>query len=248
MEGRQGQPVKAQGVERTTAPHTVTEITLPTGEGATIKLVLIPAGKFIMGSQKSGREVAITKPFHMGATEVTQAQYEAVMGKHANKCPGPDNPVDSASWAGAVQFCRRLSEKTGRKVGLPTEAQWEYACRAGSGTRFSFGDDEAQLADYAWVTANSESKTHPVGQKKPNAWGLYDMPGNAWEWCSDDFADSLVGHVKVEDPPGPASGSNRVLRGGCSGGTVQFWQSAGRFGHSPDGNAGFRVVVEVNQP
>jgi formylglycine-generating enzyme required for sulfatase activity len=187
-----------------------------------MKLVLIRPGKFMMGSPDSeqGRdgnegpqhEVIITKPFYIGLTEVTQAQYEAIMGANPSKFTGPTNPVDSVIWDEATEFCRKLSEKTGKTVRLPTEAEWEYACRAGSKTRFSFGDSDSVLGDYAWYGSNSGGKTQPVGQKKPNAWGLYDMHGNVWEWCADWFGSYSSG--SSTDPQGAGSGGRRVVRGG----------------------------------
>jgi len=200
------------------------ELTLDLGGGVTMKMVLIPAGKFMMGSPDSeqGRyedegpqhEVVITKPFYMGVTEVTQAQYEAVMGKNPSYYRGAANPVDTVSWNDAVEFCKKLSEKTRQTVRLPTEAEWEYACRAGTQTAFSFGDDPSTLGDYAWWAMNSGETPHPVGQKKPNAWGLYDTHGNVWEWCADWWGAYPKG--PITDPSGPATASrgSRVARGG----------------------------------
>jgi len=186
-----------------------------------MKLVLIRPGKFMMGSPDSeqGREskegpqheVVITKPFYMGVTEVTQAQYEAVMGMNPSKFTGPTNPVEYVSWDDAVLFCRKLSEKTGKTARLPTEAEWEYACRAGTKTRFSFGDSDSVLGDYAWWESNCGGKTHPVGQKKPNPWGLYDMHGNVWEWCADRYGSYSSG--VSTDPQGATSGDRRLVRG-----------------------------------
>jgi formylglycine-generating enzyme required for sulfatase activity len=129
-------------------------------------------------------------------------------------------------------------------VSLPTEAQWEYACRAGTKTAFGFGDDDTDLRDYAWYAANSGGKTHPVGQKKPNAWGLYDMHGNVWEWCSDWWADSYA-NAGTRDPEGPDSGICRVLRGGSWLYSPWYCRSAGRIRYDPglrDDGSGFRVV------
>jgi len=233
----------------------------------TMQLVLVPAGKFVMGSPATEtdpeharpknevqHEVTISKAFYMGVTEVTQTQYEAVMGKNPSKFKGPTQPVDLVSWDEAVEFCKRVSIKTGKTVCLPTEAQWEYAARAGSKARYSFGDRDADLGDYAWYIANSLDRatglrtTHPVGLKKPNAWGLYDMQGNVWEWCADWYAANYGGKDKDLDPTGPATGSIRVLRGGswtyCSFGS----RLAGRGRIGPKGEydvngGGFRVTA-----
>jgi formylglycine-generating enzyme required for sulfatase activity len=198
-------------------------ITLDFGTGVTMKLVLIPAGKFIMGSPDSEKdhnasegpqhEVTISRPFYIGVTEVTQAQYEAVTGKNPSKFKGPDNPVETVSWDDAMAFCKALSGRTGKAVRLPTEAEWEYACRAGTKTAFYFGGDAGKLGEYAWFNQNSGSKTHPVGLKKPNAFGLYDMHGNVLEWCSDRYGP--YADAKSTDPTGPTSGTDRVPRGGC---------------------------------
>jgi len=236
------------------------EITVQIGEKVSMKLALIPAGKFMMGSPdaEKGRssdegpqhEVTISKAFYMGIHEVTQEQYEAIMGKNPSRFKGATNPVENVSWDDAVEFCNKLSQKTGKTVRLPTEAQWEYSCRAGTKTRFCFGDDDTDLRDHAWYKGNyDEGKppTHPVGQKKPNPWGLYDMHGNVEEWCSDYYADSYA-KAKNAAPEGPASGSDRVLRGGGFGRDPQNCRSAYRYLHSPGTRSyefGFRVSVDV---
>ena len=233
------------------------ELTIDLGSGLTMKLALIAAGKFMMGSPDSEHsrdgyagplhEVTLSKPFYMGVTVVTQTQYQAVMGTNPSQFKGVINPVDSVSWNDATEFCRKLSKKTSKTFRLPTEAEWEHACRAGSKTWFCFGDAEEGLGDYAWYHANSGNATHPVGQKKPNAWGIYDMHGNVWELCADWYGDYPKG--AVTDPQGPASGSQRVVRGGCWG-----YCSSGncgaafRFRIIPDGrlcSVGFRVLVPV---
>jgi formylglycine-generating enzyme required for sulfatase activity len=151
-----------------------------------MKLVWIAPGEFKMGSndgedfEKPLHTVKITKGFYMGAFEVTQGQYQQVMGTNPSYFKGANLPVEQVSWDDAVEFCKKLSQKEGKTYRLPTEAEWEYACRAGTTTKFSFGDDESQLGEYAWYGKNSGMKTHPVGKKKPNAWGLFDMHGNVW--------------------------------------------------------------------
>ena len=188
-----------------------------------MKFNLIPPGEFTMGSPASepgrmGNEtqhrVEITKPFYLSAYEVTQAQYVQVMGNNPSHNKGRTKPVENVSWHDAVAFFGKLSDEEGVEYRLPTEAEWEYACRAGTTTAWCFGDDLSQLGEYAWHRGNSEDTTHPVGEKKPNAWGLFDMHGNVYEWCQD-----LYGHYEslqvVSDPIGAASGSRRVLRGGA---------------------------------
>jgi formylglycine-generating enzyme required for sulfatase activity len=212
-----------------------------------IKLAFIPAGEFQMGSPESGSDaysdekpqhtVRITKPFYLGVTEVTQEQYERVMGSNPSGFKGAQLPVENVSWEDAMEFCRKLSElsaerSAGRVYRLPTEAEWEYACRAGSTTKWSFGDAESSLGDYAWFPGNAGSKTHPVGQKKPNAWGLYDMHGNVWEWCSD-WSRREYTTTAVDDPTGPAIGSLRVIRGGGWYGDARGCRSAYRHRFTP---------------
>jgi len=182
-----------------------------------MKMVLIRPGKFMMGQGSDQHEVAISKPFYMGVTEVTRAQYQAVMGTIPSFSKGPTNPVGGVSWNDTTEFCKKLSGKTRQTVRLPTEAEWEYACRAGTQTAFSFGDDPSALGDYAWHRGNSGGRSLPVGQKKPNAWGLYDMHGNVWEWCADwygKYPSRAFWEGPATDPSGPASGTARVLRGG----------------------------------
>ena len=221
-----------------------------------MEFVKIPAGEFMMGSpsNEEGRDddegpqhrVRITKPFYVGVTEVTQAQYQAVMGKNPSHFKGAKNPVEKVSWSDCVEFCNRLSRKTGQSVRLPTEAEWEYACRAGTTGRFYFGDNDSGLGEYAWYTNNSGSKTHPVGGKKPNAFGLYDMHGNVWEWCADWYDSGYYEQSPTDDPQGLRGGKTRVLRGGSWSDGPRLCRSARRFGYSPTGthdSIGFRVVA-----
>jgi formylglycine-generating enzyme required for sulfatase activity len=226
-----------------------------------LELKLLPAGTFTMGSSEGGDEtphqVTLTRPFYLGVYEVTQEQYEQVMGQNLSEFKGARNPIERVSWEDAVEFCRKLSalpeeKAAGRVYRLPTEAEWEYACRAGSTTKYCFGDSEAQLGDYAWFRQNSGSKTHPthpvgekpVGEKQPNGWGLYDMHGNVWEWCSDWYVEYPKG--AVSDPTGAREGSYRVLRGGGWVDVAADCRSAHRYGYDPsDRNMlyGFRVAL-----
>jgi formylglycine-generating enzyme required for sulfatase activity/serine/threonine protein kinase len=158
-----------------------------------------------------------------------------------------DHPVVCVSWYDAKAFCDWLSDKEGKQYALPTEARWEHSCRAGSRTKFSFGDDDQELVQYAWYNANAQMKTHPVGQKKPNAWGLYDMHGNVWQWTADWYGGDYYQKSPKEDPPGPSAGGSRVLRGGDWYGVAGDCRAARRRGlHAPSGrntHIGFRVVL-----
>jgi formylglycine-generating enzyme required for sulfatase activity len=227
-----------------------------------MKLNLIPAGRFLMGSPEDepGRqpnegpqhEVTISKPFLIGLTEVTQAEYEKVTGTNPSKFNmdnggGPDHPVGMVSWDDAVAFCKKLSElpeenKAGRVYRLPTEAEWEYACRAGTQTRYSFGDDASKLGDYSWYIQNSQGRSHPVGEKPPNPWGLYDMHGNVPEWCADWYSGDYYKSSPTSNPAGPASGAHRVRRDGGFPHGSDAQRAAFREGHPPSYRGGFRVV------
>jgi formylglycine-generating enzyme required for sulfatase activity/predicted Ser/Thr protein kinase len=219
-----------------------------------ISLTGLPAGTFAMGdaagrSDEKPHRVTLTRPFYLGVHEVTNAQWKQVMGSVPSNWKDDDHPVEQVSWQEALEFCRKLSalpeeRKAGRVYRLPTEAEWECACRAGATTRYSFGDDEKLLGDYGWFEKNSGSKTHPVGQKKPNAWGLYDMHGNVWEWCSDKFGDYPDG--AVTDPKGPSSGSGRVNRGGSWLSSAGNCRSASRDWFNPSNRnvyLGFRLAL-----
>jgi formylglycine-generating enzyme required for sulfatase activity len=236
------------------------ELTVDLSKGVKLELVLIPAGEFLMGSPDSDKDarsnekpqhlVRITKPFYLGKYLVTQEQWEAVfIGDNPSHFKGPNNPEETVTWEDCQQFLHVLNNQQGNPQGefvLPTEAQWEYACRAGSKTRYCFGDDESKLGDYAWYIANSDEKTHPAGEKKPNAWGLYDMHGNVWEWCQDWYGEEYYKESPTDDPTGPATGSNRVIRGGIW--SLPRWncRSANRYGDLPgrrDDQLGFRVAL-----
>lgn len=185
-----------------------------------IEFVLIPAGTFKMGAEggeadeRPMHQVTITQPFYLGKYEVTQAQWQAVMGINPSFfSTSPNSPVESVWWTDVQAFIKKLNEMEGQALyRLPTEAEWEYAAHAGTTTAYSFGDATQQLGDYAWYKANAGGQTHPVGQLKPNAWGLYDMQGNVWEWVQDWYGK--YHSEAVQDPQGPASGTHRMRRGG----------------------------------
>ena len=228
-----------------------------------MEFVKIPAGTFWMGSgddderaheiEKPRHKVEISRSFYLGRYPVTQAEWETVMGRgvfgqsNRSHFKSPDRPVENVSWNDTQEFIRKLNKREGHNCyRLPTEAEWEYACRAGSTTAYSFGDDADQLDAYAWYNENSGSKTHPVGQKKSNAWNLYDMHGNVWEWVQDWYGDYSDGFVR--DPQGPRAGEYRVRRGGNWGYPAMFCRSAVRARSTPDAyrfveDVGFRLVL-----
>jgi formylglycine-generating enzyme len=227
------------------------------GKGVTMKLRRMPGGKFMMGKRKTSKArhkdeapqhaVMISKGFYIGVTEVTQSQYHVVTGKAPSNFKAPGNPVEQVSWDEASAFCRMLSKRTSLAVRLPTEAQWEYACRAGSTTDFSFGSDNDALAAYAWYSINCGEKTHKVALKKPNPAGLYDMHGNVWEWCRDWYDSKFYRGEKNVDPENTTQGKSRVIRGGSWKNPSDASRSTSRDKESPDkrrSKIGFRIVIE----
>ena len=245
-------------------------LSLDLGKRLTMDFIYIQAGTFLMGNDKGGKadqdempvhQVRISRPFHLGKYEVTQEQWQAVMGENPalfkgqavvrenpGRLKGAGNPVESVSWDECQTFLAKLGEKfPGKKFRLPTEAEWEYACRAGTKTRFSFGDDpeEVQVLSYGWYARNASGGHRPVGTKLPNPWGLFDMHGNVWEWCQDWYGPYSKADPK--DPTGPATGEFRVVRGGSwyldRPGSLR---SATRYRAKPDAtfyNVGLRVLL-----
>ncbi|MFM7864602.1 MAG: formylglycine-generating enzyme family protein [Planctomycetaceae bacterium] len=215
-----------------------------------------PASEIGRYDEETQHQVTLTKPFYMGRTEVTQGQWKKVMGTEPWKGKayfqeGDDYPAVYVSWDDAVEFCKKLSAMEGKVYRLPTEAEWEYACRGGTKTAFSFGDDD-ELSKYAWWggifgngNASDEPYAHRVAQKLANSIGLYDMHGNALEWCSDWYGDYRS--TPLSDPPGAQTGSSRILRGGCWNVDQYFVRCARRNGLTPVFRSyyvGFRVVLE----
>ena len=194
------------------------------------EMVVIPAGSFVMGTpdstraapndssndkEKPARTIQMTS-FSLGKYEVTQAEWVAVMGENPSESEGQNLPVDHVSWEMAQSFVEKLSKLTGKKYRLPSEAEWEYAARAGTSKEYYDSDEIASLDAYAWFGANSEKEAHAVGQKKPNRFGLYDMHGNVWEWTSDWYALDYYANSPKSDPKGPPTGTHHVLRGGSA--------------------------------
>ena len=236
--------------------------TFDLGNGVNLEMVLIPAGTFMMGSPESEAErsddetqhqVTISKPYYLGKYPVTQAQWQQVMGNNPSHFKGDKLlPVENVSWDDTQAFCLKLEEITQAAFGIPTEAQWEYACRAGTNTPFHFGSElngrQANCDGTVPYGTDSEGpylkKTTPVGKYQANALGLYDMHGHVWEWCSDWEGEIPTG--SVTDPIGPATGSNRVRRGGSWGNSAVICRSALRYGIDPsfrNYDLGFRVAL-----
>ncbi len=193
--------------------------------------------------------ISLTRGFWIGKYPVTQAQWEKVIAINPSDHKCPENPVQNVSWEDAMVFCKTLSARDGVEYRLPTEAEWEYACGAGSTTAWCFGNDEARLRDYAWYDENSDNRPHPVGQKLPNSWGIHDMHGNIWEWCQDWYGEYPDG--PATDPGGAALGDGRVLRGGCWSFSVLSTYTAARYDHPPSNRCdyiGFRLARNSTTP
>jgi formylglycine-generating enzyme required for sulfatase activity len=220
-------------------------------DGAFVK---IPAGEFLMGSEngedneKPAHRVKISKGLEIGKYEVTQAQWEALMGSNPSRFKGGDLPVEQVSWEDVQGFIRAMNAKNdGYEYRLPTEAEWEYAARAG--TTGDYGGT-GMLSEMGWYGENSGGRTHPVGTKKANAWGLHDMHGNVWEWCQDRYDKYYYMNSPTTDPQGPSSGSTRACRGGCWSYSADRCKSTSRAHPKPDARydiIGFRLVRTAKQ-
>jgi formylglycine-generating enzyme required for sulfatase activity len=223
------------------------------GNSIGMKFVLIPAGEFEMGSEEALTEqpvhrVKIPNPFYLGTYPVTQREWKAVMGTDPAYFKGEARPVESVSWNDVQEFIKNLNAREGTATyRLPTEAEWEYACRAGTATRYSFGESASNLNEYAWYSANSGSQTHPVGQKKPNHWGLHDMHGNVYEWVQDTWHSTYTGAPR-DGSAWEGSGAVRVIRDGGWCSDAGNCRSTYRFGYDQsyrNFNLGFRLLRDV---
>lgn len=249
---------------------------LDLGGGITLELARIPAGEFLMGTEDRNSDewpahrVSLTSAFWMGIHEVTQAQWQQVMGANPSDFQGPRHPVERVSWKDGHDFLKRLNHQVaaqlpeGLQARLPTEAEWVYACRAGTQTAFWFGDDAAELSKYgnyadaaetvdlSWRDLKHDdhfSGTAPVGSYPPNPWGLHDMHGNVWEWCADWYGPYPTN--ATVNPTGPRDGHRRVIRGGGWGVTAEDCRSANRYRFKPEvngANVGLRIVVAPPLP
>ena len=222
------------------------------------QMVNISAGTFWMGATDADQQLCKVpnelprhqvklSAFAISKYPVTQAQWQAVMGNNPSNFKGDDRPVEQVSWNDCQAFCQKLSSITGKTFRLPTEAEWECACRAGTQTIWHFGNDQGVLGQYAWFSGNSGYQTHPVGQLKPNAWDLYDMLGNVWEWCQDWFDERYYASSPQDNPQGLSGGQYRVLRGGGYDNFPLYCRPAYRNRNLPVDQRyyfGLRVVVE----
>jgi len=218
-----------------------------------VVMLVLPGGAFTMGDKDGGvslkpHKVTVSS-FCMDKTPVTQAEYEQLMGDNPSRWKNPDNPVEQISWAGAVRYCNERSRMEGRQYcydpetfecnfqadgyRLPTEAEWEYACRAGTTTKYFFYDKPNKLEHFGWYEKNSAGKARPVAQKLPNPWRLLDMCGGVWEWCNDWFKTDYYAKSPTDNPKGPAEGEYRVVRGGSWKSKAEECASAQRHRESP---------------
>jgi formylglycine-generating enzyme required for sulfatase activity len=230
--------------------------TVDFGDGIMVEFALIPAGEVVMGSAADdkvadsskgpGYTIRINQPFYMSVYEVTQEQYEKVTNANPSRYPGRRHPVDTVSWNDAQGFCRILADRGKGRCRLPTEAEWEYACRAGTTTAYYWGDSFD--GRYAWVITNSEGATHNVGTRLPNAWGLHDMSGNVWEWCQNSYSQDDPNSAEQTEDSVPSKVRYRTLRGGSWGHSARKCQSAHSNWHTPNhryDDCGFRIVLEA---
>jgi len=216
------------------------------------EMVKLPGGSFIMGDENeidaTPHEIFLS-PFYIDKNLVTQAEYERVMGENPSRWKGGDNPVEQVRWSDAVKYCNKRSAMEGLEpcydlqswqcnfaangYRLPTEAEWEYACRAGTETAYYFGDSPSKLSNHAWFEDNSGGKPRPVGGKPANPWGLHDMHGNLWQWCNDFYQVDYYQQSPEKDPPGPKTGETKVVRGGAWKFSADSCRSGYRYNENP---------------
>jgi sulfatase modifying factor 1 len=244
-----------QGCKRKTpdnVPKNAAEATGDIKDESGIEMVKLPHGRFKMGDENEidakPHEVFISS-FYIDKYPVTQQQYKKIMGENPSRWKADKNPVEQVRWSDAVRFCNARSLREGLQpcydlqtwqcnfnangYRLPTEAQWEYACRAGTTTMYFFGNDSSKLTDYAWLDENSGGKPRPVGQKLPNPWGLYDMYGNVWQWCNDFYKVDYYQQSPEENPKGPKTGETKVVRGGAWKFSADSCRSGYRYNEDP---------------
>lgn len=230
----QSKPTKGGTVKRVTTKASYSNGTL-TVNGIKYNMVWVEGGTFRMGAtSEQGSEISDEKPVHsvtlsgyyIGKTEVTQALWQAVMGSNPSYFEGDDLPVEQVSWDDCQEFIRKLNSLTGQNFRLPTEAEWEFACRGGNNSRGYKYSGSNYIDNVAWYDGNSGDKTHPVATKSPNELGIYDMSGNVWEWCADWYGDYSSG--RQTNPKGPYGGSYRVCRGGGWDGIAGYCRSSNR--------------------
>ena len=249
-----------QGCERKTPTDTSTSKSVAPQESAAPKpgmdsatdMVRITGGRFVMGDKSevdAPPHEAVVSSFYMDKFLVAQEQYQKLMRVNPSRWKGDKNPVEQVRWSDAVKFCNQRSRLENLQpcydlktwhcnfaasgYRLPTEAEWEYACRAGSSTAFFFGDNPSKLSDYAWFDENAGGRPRPVGQKLPNAWGLYDMCGNVWEWCNDFYKVDYYQEAPRQDPKGPGASPTKVVRGGAWRFSAESCRSGYRYNENP---------------
>jgi len=245
-----GKPEEPPAEGAAAPEQTAREVTTSGG----IEMVLAPAGEFVMGDdggeddERPAHTVRLSA-FYMDKCEVTQRSYEELMGTNPSKLKQPDGPVEQVSWFNAVKYCNMRSLREGLApcydletiacdfeasgYRLPTEAEWEYACRAGTRSRYSFGGDPAGLSARAWFEGNAQDRPHPVGGRRPNPWGLHDLHGNVAEWCHDVYSEGYYAESPGDNPTGPPEGEERVLRGGSWADEAEACRSSARYSDAP---------------
>jgi formylglycine-generating enzyme required for sulfatase activity len=247
-----GTLVLLHGCERKAPSEDPNDTSGETKTESRTEMILLPGGRFTMGDENeidAKPHQVVVSSFYIDKYLVTQAEYQKVMGKNPSRWKAGTNPVEQVRWSDAVRYCNARSRLEGLQpcydlqkwecnfnangYRLPTEAEWEYACRAGTKTAFFFGDSPSKLTSFAWFDKNSGGKPQPVGQKRPNPWGLYDMHGNVWEWCNDFYKVDYYQESPEDNPKGPKTGETKVVRGGAWKFSDQSCRSGYRYNENP---------------